>query len=73
MHEADNNAFEKCCKGIEKGLILSKEKLLIDVEGTLIQNYLINGKKIKVVNDYYVDAVYVDSEVDLGHIISSIV
>lgn len=67
--EADKKAFEKACTRIEKGVPdIRKEKLLEDVDGSLIQVYHAKGGKIKVVNDYEVDAVYADSEIDLKSI-----
>ena len=52
---------------IEKELKpLKKEKLLIDVDGSLIQVYYTDSKKIKVLNDYEVDAVYIESEKELS-------
>ena len=50
-----------------------KEKLLIDVDGSLLQDYFINGKKIRVQNDCDVYSVYVDSEIDLKDIFVSLV
>lgn len=44
---------------------LRKERLLEDVDETQIQIYHGSSGEIKVVNDYEVDAVYVDSEVSL--------
>lgn len=67
--EADNVAFEKACERIEAKIEnIQKCKLLIDVDGTLIQKYEIDSKKIKVVNDYEVDAVYVEAEISLDDI-----
>ena len=67
---ADNKAFKKACNAIEGGLSgIKKDNLLVDVDGSAIQIYYANGKKIKVVNDYEVDAVYADSEIDLKDII----
>ena len=43
-----------------------KEKLLEDVDGTAIQFYHFDSKTIKVCNDFEIDAVYVDSEIELG-------
>ena len=66
---ADNAAFKRACAQIESKMSsLKKLDLLIDVDGTLIQVYYTKGGKIVVKNDYLVDAVYVDSEVDLTHI-----
>lgn len=69
--EADNDAFDKICLEIEKGLkSIGKEELLIDVDGSLIQRYRVENKLIKVFNDYEVDAVYVDSDIDLSDIVN---
>lgn len=67
---ADKKAFERTCTLIEakvKGI--KKDKVLEDVDGTQIQIYNAPGGKIKVYNDYEVDAVYVDSDIDLKNII----
>ena len=67
---ADNKAFKKACSAIEdKVKNFKKEKLLVDVDGTLIQIYTVPDGRIKVVNDYLVDAVYADSDVDLEKVI----
>lgn len=67
---ADSKAFEEVCSLIEANLKnLSKEKLLEDVDGTQIQIYTTANGKIKVYNDYEVDAVYADSEIDLDTVI----
>ena len=61
--------FNKVCRTIEgAGVVKEKEKLLIDVDGTMIQIYHTNAGRIKVINDYEVDAVYVDSEVRLSQL-----
>lgn len=61
--------FDECCKKIEKEFSdLYKNKLLIDVDGSLIQTYKYNGKDIDVYDDYDVGAVYVKSEIDLDNL-----
>ena len=68
--ETDEKAFFETCKIIENRLHgLKKEKLLIDVDGTLIQIYYLKDKKIAVYDDYDVDAVYVDSDVQLEDVL----
>lgn len=63
---ADNKAFKDACTKIEDSkLELVKDTPLVDVDGTVIQIYKSDGKKIKVYNDYEVDAVYIDSDIDL--------
>lgn len=47
---------------------LCKEKLLEDVDGTQIQIYTAAGGRIKVYNDDEVDAVYIDSDIDLKNL-----
>ena len=67
---ANKSAFDNTCVLIEESLKnAKKEKLLQDVDGTTIQIYALPDGKIKVFNDYEVDAVYVDSEIDLKEIL----
>ena len=67
---ADKKAFDRICALIEsKTTDITKEKVLEDVDGTSIQIYRTSNGKIKVCNDYDVDAVYVDSDLNLDHII----
>ena len=66
---ADEKAFVRACSMIEAGVSnITKEKLLEDVDGTLIQIYKVAGGEIVVFNDYEIDAVFVDSDVDLGDV-----
>jgi len=63
---ADEKSFFLACKAIEHSMKdLKKKPLLEDVDGTQIQIYYVPEGKIKLINDYEVDAVYVDSEVSL--------
>lgn len=63
---ADDEIFKKQCDAIEKHITpLKKEKLLEDVDGTLIQAYEYVGQKIRVYSDHYIDDVHVQSEVEL--------
>lgn len=67
---ADKKAFDNICALIEakvKGF--TKEKVLVDVDGTQIQIYNTPDGKITVYNDYEVDAVYIDSDAELNNII----
>lgn len=64
--QADNGKFKDACKKIENNIKdLNIEKPLIDVDGSIIQIYKSGNDEIKVYNDYEVDAVYIDSEVNL--------
>ena len=67
---ADKKAFDDICALIEaKVNDFNKERVLVDVDGTQIQIYNTPAGKIKVCNDYEVDAVYIDSDVELKNII----
>lgn len=64
--QASEKEFNEACKLIEVVMPgIKKNELLEDVDGTQIQIYYYNNKKIKVMNDYEVDAVYIDSEIPL--------
>lgn len=67
---ADTKEFNRVCSLIEASLKgAKKEELLTDVDGTSIQIYDTKDGKIKVYNDYEVDAVYIDAEVNLSAIL----
>ncbi|MBR2041524.1 MAG: hypothetical protein IJ945_04050 [Oscillospiraceae bacterium] len=67
--EANEKSFVDSCILIEKNLQgAKKENLIVDIDGSLIQKYHIEGKEIVVYDDYYVDAVYVDSNINLDDI-----
>ena len=67
---ADAKAFAKACGQIEKGIAgAKKEKIIKDVDGSEIQIYSTNDGEIKVFNDYEIDAVYCDSEVNLNKVL----
>lgn len=67
---ASKQAFAMVCQLIESHFTgIAKEKLLKDADGTSIQFYHFDGKIIKVCNDFEIDAVYVDSEIELGCIL----
>lgn len=66
---ANGAAFKKACVSIESSFkSFKKDKLLIDVDGSQIQIYRTTKGTIKIFNDYEVDAVYADSDVDLTEI-----
>lgn len=44
---------------------LVKDNFLIDVDGSKIQTYTLNGRKVKVVMSNYENEVYISSEIDL--------
>ncbi len=64
--QADENIFRKQCVALEKNIPgIEKGNMLEDVDGSQIKIYKLNGKQIKVCNSYYVDAVFIDSEIEL--------
>lgn len=67
---ADEKAFSQTCSAIELSIGgIKKEELLTDVDGSQIQVYSTGTSKIKVYNDYEIDAVYADSDIDLSGIL----
>ncbi len=59
-------AFKDICRKIEEHIVgLQKEPLLVDVDGTTIQIYTQYGRKVMVIDDYDIGAVFVRSEIDL--------
>lgn len=63
---ADDEIFKKQCTAIEKNIVpLQKEKILEDVDGSLIQKYTYHEKNIIVYSDHFMNEVYVKSELEL--------
>ena len=68
-NEPDNAMFLKICSLIENHVSeITKEKILIDVEGSCFQRYQTPQGIIMVSNDFEVYALYVDSDIDLTNI-----
>lgn len=69
---ADDTVFQQICTKIETEVEqLKKERFLIDVDGSMVQTYTVGNKKIEVFNDYEVDAVYIDSGIDLSKVVGT--
>ncbi|MBQ6638144.1 MAG: hypothetical protein IJH82_05765 [Lachnospiraceae bacterium] len=64
----DNNPreFRLACDLIEKNNKVEKKRLAVDVDGSTIQAYSINGKEVVVFDDYDVGAVFVESDINLS-------
>lgn len=61
--------FKRACSRIEKEFpSAKKQKLLVDVDGSTIQTYIVDGRDINIYDDYEVGAVFVKSEIDLKKI-----
>lgn len=69
--EASNAEFDNVCKKIENSLNFRKKPPIIDVDGSIVQIYTDGSKNIKVYNNYEVDAVYIDSDIDLSKVFDS--
>ena len=62
---ADNKKFKMACDKIESNIKDLSIETLIDVDGSIIRTYNSDNGRIEVYNDYEVDAVYIDSEINL--------
>ena len=63
---ADKEIFEHQCLALEMRIPgMEKMKRLQDVDGTEIQNYLLRGEPISVHNDMQVDAIYIESGLNI--------
>ena len=68
---SDNSTekFKMTCRKIENYFPnAEKRKLLVDVDGSTIQTYTVDGKDIDVYDDYDIGAVYVLSKIELPFI-----
>ena len=62
----DEEIFNKQCLALEKNIPgIVKGELLVDVDGSKIQRYNLNGSKILVLQDFYTNDVHVKSEIEL--------
>lgn len=65
-NQADQEIFHQQCLALEKNIPgIRKEELLEDVDGSLIQSYLLGQSRIVVYNSYYTNEVYIKSDIDL--------
>lgn len=65
-NQVDEEIFFKQCAALEKNIPnLKKLELLIDVDESKIQKYLLGDKEINVHNSNYENEVYIKSEVEL--------
>ena len=64
--EADKVIFDKQCKALENRIPrIEKGEYVIDVDESEIQHYSLEGKDIAVFNNYFINAVYIKSQIDL--------
>ena len=64
---ADERIFGKQCLALEENIPgIIKGDLFVDVDGSKIQKYSLDGAQIVVHNSIYTNDVYVKSDVDLA-------
>lgn len=63
----DSEIFYRQCAALEKHIpgLKKKDRLLEDVDGSLLQKYIHEKGEVIVCNDAPIDVVYVDSDFDL--------
>ncbi len=62
----DAKVFKDTCNKLQDAFEgFTRKKMLVDVDGTTIQEYLLKQKSIVVYDDYDVGAVYVKSQIEL--------
>lgn len=68
--EASNEEFKKACNKIEQNISnLSSGDQLVDVDGSVVKIYKNSDDTIKVFNDYEVDAVWIESTINLDRVL----
>lgn len=64
--QADEAIFLRQCSALEQNIPgIEKVKLLHDVDGSKTQIYRVSESRVLVHNSYYMDEVYIETEVDL--------
>lgn len=65
-NQADEEIFGKQCTALEKRIPgIEKTDSLVDVDGSETRTYLVEGSKITVHNDYYINELYIKSDIEL--------
>lgn len=69
LPDNSTKVFKETCNTIKNKFanIISKD-LLVDVDGTTIQEYIVDDKSIVIYDDYDVGAVYVKSQINLNNL-----
>lgn len=66
--EANNASFNDACKKIEQYFDFVHKEPTVDVDGSAYMIYEKKDCKIRVDNDFFIDAVFIKSTVDLSPI-----
>ena len=71
--DPNNKKFEEICRQIYSTLntIIEEHRYLIDVDGSQLYRFSTKTGEIIVYNDYYIGALYVNSDVDLSEMFGS--
>jgi|GEM_PF-3140897 len=65
--------FREACIRLEQNGASKESELLEDVDGSLMLKYRLNGKVIRIESNVDVDAVYIDSQVDLSAVLKGMI
>lgn len=72
FNENNPDKFKAACEKVSKAFPNAKKHgLLIDVDGTTIQTFTVDGKDIDIYDDYDVGAVFVKSQVNLDYLFNN--
>lgn len=64
-----SDKFKAACEKLTRSFPKAeKQKLLIDVDGTTIQTFTVDGKDIDVYDDYDIGAVFIKSQINLDYL-----
>lgn len=64
--QANEEIYKRQCKALEDHIPnLTKERELVDVDESRIQRYHLGQNEIFVYNSFYLNAVYIKSDIDL--------
>lgn len=66
--EYDPAIFKKTAATLDSALKMRKEPLIRDVDDTLVQRYTDGENTVVLRADVEVDATYIESDINLGHL-----
>ena len=67
------DVFRDACIKLEQHGASKENELLEDVDGSLMLKYRLNGKNVRIDCNVEVDAVFIDSQVDLSNILKGMI
>lgn len=70
--ENNPDEFKKARRILREAFPGTEQEPLIDVDGSITMIYQVEGKKICLNDDYYIGAVYVESDIDLSHLFNKL-